>query len=695
MAELIASSPLVLPTARRTLSRLLRGWLIGVSVFGYTPALTYGAVAWLLNEQQWFWSYLMYFTEVPLIGGWCVLWLPWRWYRPIHRTLQAWGRGELVEEAACLDVYERALALPWRVATSAFVAAFIGYVVGLAVVHGKTNQPWSEVFKTLPAIPLVGGMMGSFCYFATTRALHPLVAWCSLQVRHPRPARPVSLAAKFLTTTCVLAISTLCLLQPAAYTLGQVVNEGQLKARAVQALRLAAQQAALRPHLEDRFAQYQEAVLGKHGYMMVVDDAGRILTPHPKGYTTIDQEQIFRWAERTQGAESAWVDRVGQHRIVAFLRAPHEPWTVVSLTFPSDFGLPLRHFLQFSWLVVLQVLFVVVLFGSYYTKGITTPLDELAQAARRIAAHGDLSQYVPVTTNDELGEVARSFNRMVEELQASRRRVEDYTRRLERSAAELSSLNQEMEDLLRVVSHDLRAPLINIQGFSKRLEPAMQSALTLLDQSAQTLPEGALREQVRAAQGTTGQRFAESQRFIAKGIDKMDALLSSLLAVSRVGRKADPIQPHDLDGILDDVLAAFDHQLKEAAIQVVRQPLPSQVPCRRNELNQVFSNLLSNAIRYMGPTGRRCIEIGGTVQGGLAECFVRDSGIGIDPADHERIFYMFTRLHAVDVEGEGVGLAYVRKILRSHGGKIWVVSQKGQGSTFFFTLPLQQQSQVT
>ena len=82
------------------------------------------------------------------------------------------------------------------------------------------------------------------------------------------------------------------------------------------------------------------------------------------------------------------------------------------------------------------------------------------------------------------------------------------------------------------------------------------------------------------------------------------------------------------------------------------------------------------------------MEGGGRGSEDQAECFVRDTGIGIGSEDQERVFQMFTRLHAVDVSGEGIGLAYVKKILRAHGGKIWVTSQKGQGSTFFFTLPM-------
>jgi signal transduction histidine kinase len=170
----------------------------------------------------------------------------------------------------------------------------------------------------------------------------------------------------------------------------------------------------------------------------------------------------------------------------------------------------------------------------------------------------------------------------------------------------------------------------------------------------------------------------------------MDTLLSSLLAISRVGRKADPIQLNDLDDILEDVLATFDHQIKESSNQIIRHPLPRRLLCRRTEINQVLSNLVSNAINYMGPTGQRFIEIGATEHDDRVECFVRDTGIGIRPEDQERVFQMFTRLQAVDVPGEGVGLAYVKKILRSHGGRIWVVSSLGQGSTFVFTLPRQQ-----
>lgn len=678
-----------LPTARRTLTRLLRVCLVGMIIFGYGPAMTYGWLVWLLNEQQWRWTYLMYFTEVPLLGGLFVVFVPWLSYRHIHHALQDWARGEPVERTRCLAIYERALQLPTRVAWGAFVMALVGYVSGTAIVHWQANHPMVEVMKKIPAIPLVGGMMGAFCYFGTARAMHPVVAWCSLQLRQTRPLRPVSLATKFLTTTCVLALAVLCLLVPSVYTLGQLVTEQHLSERSLERLRASAYRANFFVRPEDQWPVLNQAALGAHGYVFAMDAEGRIVSGHPRGYKHLAQERLYKPERRFIGREGTWVDRYAEHRVIAFLRPAETPLTLISVAYPSDFALPLRHFFRMALVVVVEVLVVVMVFGRYFTRGITTPLADLMDATRRIAAYGDFSQHVPVTTNDELGEVARSFNRMVEELEASKLNVEEYTKRLESSAQELSALNLEMEDLLRVVSHDLRAPLINIQGFSKRLEPIMQETLRTLDRVAASSGENGLRVELQALQGNVQSRFAESLRFISKSIEKMDALLTSLLAVSRVGRKADPMRPNALDEILDDVLATFEHQLKEQAIQVIRHPLPKAVPCRRNEINQVLSNLVSNAINYMGPTGRRCIEIGGTEADDQVECFVRDTGVGIQPEDHGRIFNMFTRLGAVDVPGEGVGLAYVKKILRSHGGKIRLDSQRGRGSTFYFTLPAQ------
>jgi len=679
------------PDARRMARDFLRILLVGLVVFGYGPAFTYGWLTWLLNEEQWRWTYLMYLAEVPLVGGLCVLVLPWRWYRPIHALLSSWARGEPVDAEQCANVYIRALQLPGRMALAALAAAVIGYVVGTSVVHWNAQQPISEVLKTAPAIPLVAGLMGAFCYFGTRRALHPVVAWCSRQLTSP-PAVPfVPMATKFMFTTCVLAIAAMCLFFPAAYTLGQVIIERHLEERASASLERGVNAiedvAAQADGLTAVAALLPMVTMGPNGYAFVIDAQGAIVTRHPRGLTHIDQERLLGLDARLRGRAGSWVDRVAEHRVVSFRRTAHPSWTLISIALPSDFDAPLRHVVLLSWIVIMEVLLVVIIFGRYYTRGITTPLGELTSAADRIARHGDLAQRVPITTNDEISKLARSFNRMVEQLQESKGDLEQYTRQLERSTQELSALNAEMEDVLRVVSHDLRAPLINIQGFSKRLEPLMRDTLKGVDELVASSPERGVRERAAILKDNFEKRFTESLEFISKGVEKMDTLLASLLAMSRVGRKADPLLPNDLNQILDDVLATFDHQLNERAIHVIRHPLPTQVPCRRNEINQVLSNLVSNAINYMGATGDRFIEIGGKELRDRVECYVRDTGVGIGPDDHERVFHMFTRLGTVQAPGEGIGLAYVKKILRAHGGAISMTSQRGQGSVFTFTLP--------
>jgi signal transduction histidine kinase len=256
---------------------------------------------------------------------------------------------------------------------------------------------------------------------------------------------------------------------------------------------------------------------------------------------------------------------------------------------------------------------------------------------------------------------------------------------LRRSNQKLEDLTQEMEELLRVVSHDLQAPLVTIKGFSKLLDPLLREHRELVEQAVAATQANGLRAKAEALTA----RANEFLPFITTGVERMETLLGSLLSISRVGRKTKPFAPHDLNAILDEVLATLAHQLKEQRIEVVRHPLPRGVPCRRDELAQVFANLLNNAIKYMGEGATRRITITGRETETAVECDITDTGIGIAPKDQSRIFQLFTRLETVPIPGDGIGLAYVRKILRAHGGDVRLASQPGRGSTFTFWVPTQ------
>ncbi|RKY31260.1 MAG: hypothetical protein DRP74_05255 [Candidatus Omnitrophota bacterium] len=343
-----------------------------------------------------------------------------------------------------------------------------------------------------------------------------------------------------------------------------------------------------------------------------------------------------------------------------------------------------KNLAQIKWLTfkfTYLVIFVASIITFFLVNLLTKPIKRLMDATREVA-RGNLDIQLRSISSDEVGALTASFNTMVKEVKDSRDKIEH-------NAKELARINSEMEELLHIVSHDLRSPLINIQGFTQRLEPLFQSVVNNINEVVKENIDGKIKDKLTAVKTEVEEKFPVSLRFITKGVDKMDSLLSNLLAVSRVGRKADPVQVNDLNNVLGDVLAIFNHQLKAKGIDIIRRELPA-VPCRRNEINQVFSNLISNAINYMKQEPPKIIEIGYTENPQDYQFFVRDTGIGISEEDYEKVFKMFTRVGEIDASGEGIGLAYVQKIIRSHKGKIWVESKKGSGSTFYFTLPKEQ-----
>lgn len=245
------------------------------------------------------------------------------------------------------------------------------------------------------------------------------------------------------------------------------------------------------------------------------------------------------------------------------------------------------------------------------------------------------------------------------------------TAALAEKSARLESLNQEMEDLLYVASHDLRAPLINVQGFSRE----MQIGLSALHRGNGRSPEA------NAALADT----EESLQFILTAVARMDTLITSLLNVSRIVTRTNPTEQVDLQKLAQKVSDSLHYQLAEKRIELAFDPLPV-VTGDSVQLGRLLGNLLDNAIKYMGTSPERRIRVGARTEVGECRLFVQDSGPGIRKEDHQQIFRIFRRLANGECPGEGIGLTVVRKIVEKHGGRIWVDSAPGAGSTFWFTL---------
>jgi len=244
--------------------------------------------------------------------------------------------------------------------------------------------------------------------------------------------------------------------------------------------------------------------------------------------------------------------------------------------------------------------------------------------------------------------------------------------------------NKELEQIIYVASHDLRSPLVNVDGYSRELEYALDDFKRLLHTGESG--SNALETIVRSALPD----LEEALRHIRTSALQMDLLLKGLLRLSRSGRAALNIVPLDMDQIVKNVLSSMDYQITTAEAQIDVAPLPGCVG-DEVQITQVMTNLLGNAIKFLDPERRGKISISGTIDSRNSVYCVEDNGIGISPEHQEKIFQLFHRLNPTKSEGEGLGLTIVRQIINRHDGKIWVESEPGKGSKFCFSLPTKKQ----
>ncbi|HEX8203479.1 MAG TPA: ATP-binding protein, partial [Isosphaeraceae bacterium] len=244
----------------------------------------------------------------------------------------------------------------------------------------------------------------------------------------------------------------------------------------------------------------------------------------------------------------------------------------------------------------------------------------------------------------------------------ARKRVES---ELARKAEELARSNAELEQFAYVASHDLQEPLRMVTSYVQLL-----------------------------ARRYRGRLDADADDFIDFAVDgatRMQALINDLLAYSRVGSRGGPVAPTDSRAALENALANLTIAISEGEAVVRVGELPV-VRADATQLTQLFQNLISNAIKFRGPDPPR-IAVEARRRGPAWVFSVCDNGIGIDPRHVERIFLIFQRLHSrAEYPGTGIGLALCKRIVERHGGRIWVDSRPGRGSSFVFTLPAEEGS---
>lgn len=263
--------------------------------------------------------------------------------------------------------------------------------------------------------------------------------------------------------------------------------------------------------------------------------------------------------------------------------------------------------------------------------------------------------------------------------------------------ADLREANDEIQRFAYIVSHDLRSPLVNIMGFTSELEElrndifrriaSLGRVAALAPAAAEDATDGA-EPALEGADKKLSEEFSEALGFIKSSIARMDRLISAILNLTREGRRQFTPERIKMRELIESIGSSVAHQVDEAEANIRIGTLPDIVSDRL-ALEQIFSNLIDNALKYLKPGVPGDIEIRGRTKLGFAVIDVIDNGRGIDAKDHQRIFDLFRRAGVQDKPGQGIGLAHVRALVRRLGGTMSVASELNHGSTFTVTLPIQ------
>ncbi|ALE54377.1 histidine kinase [Burkholderia sp. HB1] len=324
-----------------------------------------------------------------------------------------------------------------------------------------------------------------------------------------------------------------------------------------------------------------------------------------------------------------------------------------------------------------------------FTRGLRGRLAVLSDNAGRLAGNEPLAPIGP--GHDEIAQLDLTLHETSRRLLEAERIQARFQADLARRADELARINetlrqqtQENEMFIYSVSHDLRVPLVNLQGFSKELIRACDELRAALSDSS---IDAQMRQRIERV---VDEDIGEALHYLQTAVLRASHIIDALLRLSRIGRVEYRHQKVEVRDIVPRVIDAMQGSIRARRAQVQVSDLPA-VWGDPTALEQVFANLIGNAVNYLDPSREGRIEIGTTpappgVQS-LRIFYVRDNGLGIPAIALPRLFNAFQRLHGTAAAGEGIGLALVRRVVERHGGRVWAESAEGVGTTFYLSLP--------
>ena len=361
--------------------------------------------------------------------------------------------------------------------------------------------------------------------------------------------------------------------------------------------------------------------------------------------------------------------------LISFQPVVYGPKRLGTLYLKSDMDAMYERFQLYGCIVAVVIIASLMLayaLSRGFQRQISEPVLALAQTARAVADRGDYSVRAPKIGKGEFVVLTDAFNQMLtrihdgdyalresqESLQCLNSELEQ---RVEERTQKLKEANKELEAFSYSVSHDLRAPLRAIDGFSR----------ILLEDYAEKFDED-------------GKRVLD---VIRSNTQNMGRLIDDLLAFSRLSRKQIEASPVDMTELANDVFQQLKQAFSDQKIQFNLGVLPGTAG-DPSLIRQVFVNLLSNAAKYSRPRAQTVIDVNGRCENGDCIYYVKDNGVGFDMTYAQKLFGVFQRLHSVEeFEGTGVGLAIVQRIIHRHGGRVWAEGKVDEGATFYFSLP--------
>ncbi len=365
------------------------------------------------------------------------------------------------------------------------------------------------------------------------------------------------------------------------------------------------------------------------------------------------------------------IDYRGKPVVVAWRYIPSLSWGIVAKIDAEEAFAEITKLRKLAAVILGIISLLAGVMAVSVSRSISGPIQNLSRGVE-IVGSGNLDHKVGTQHRDEIGRLSRAFDAMTaaqkrarEELRRHRDSLEELVKErtsdLESANQELARSNENLEQFAYVASHDLQEPLRVMSSYSQLLEKRYHEKL---DQDAKDFID-----------------------FIVDAASRMQRLITDLLAYSRVGRKGVVATEVDLNEVMKKVLFSLSSAVESSGGRVTHDELPVLTVHETSAL-QVFQNLIANALKFRGEKPSE-IRVGARKDGGEWVFSVADNGLGIEPQYHERIFQIFQRLHSrEEYSGTGIGLSICKKIVSSWGGRIWVESELGKGSTFYFTMPV-------